>query len=153
MNTMRAILGIFLVLALAACVPGSPEVTPSAIPTVTTGGASPTPAPAGGRPEERARLALADGLGVVVSEITVVSTEAMEWPDASLGCPMSGLAYAQVVTPGFRIALEAGGRTYFVHTDAAQQAVVCTEGGTPAFPVIPVTPGSIDDGQPWMPVY
>lgn len=152
---MRTFVCILLAAFLAACSP-----SPSGGPTAA---ASPTPVPVdtptpeplqpGATPEESARLILAGWLDVSVDSIAFVSSEPVDWPDAGLGCPISGLAYAQVVTPGFRITLETGGREYFVHTDADQQAVVCTEQGTPAFPVIPVTPGSIDDGQPWMPVY
>lgn len=50
-------------------------------------------------------------------EITVVSAEYTEWPDASLGNPQDGLAYAQVITPGFKILMEAGGQQYEYHTD------------------------------------
>lgn len=44
----------------------------------------------------------------------VVSLEAAEWPDSSLGCPEEGRMYAQVVTPGHRVVLETGGGTYDV---------------------------------------
>jgi hypothetical protein len=41
-------------------------------------------------------------------EITVVSAEYTEWSDTSLGNPQEGLSYAQVITPGFKVILEAG---------------------------------------------
>ncbi len=106
-----------------------------------------------GATPERARLILAGWLDLPPASVLVVSSEPVDWPDTALGCPEPGMAYAQVVTPGFRITLEADGETYLVHTDLTRQAVVCTQAGAPAFPVIPVTPGSLDDGQPWMPVY
>lgn len=50
-------------------------------------------------------------------EITVKSVEFTEWSDASLGNPQPGEAYAQVITPGFKIVLTAGGEDYEYHTD------------------------------------
>jgi hypothetical protein len=64
------------------------------------------------------QLAVADAagqLGIAADAITVLSVEAVEWGDASLGCPEPGMMYAQVVTPGYRIVLEAGGQTYEYH--------------------------------------
>jgi hypothetical protein len=152
---MKTFVCILLLAFLAGCSPSpSGEPTAAVFPTPAPV-ASPTPEPLqpGATPEERARLILAGWLDVSVDSIAVVSSQPVDWPDAGLGCPMSGAVYAQVVTPGLRFTLEANGETYFVHTDLTTQAVVCTEAGAPAFPVIPVTPGSIDDGQPWMPVY
>jgi hypothetical protein len=121
------------------------------MPTVTLP-ASPEATELAGDLAARARLAVATWLSVSADAIRLVSSEAVDWPDAGLGCPQPGLAYAQVVTPGFRFTLEVGGQTYAVHTDLAGRAVPCTAEGAPAFPAIPVTPGEIDDGQPWLPV-
>ena len=44
--------------------------------------------------------------------ISVIQATAQEWPDASLGCPQPGMMYAQVITPGYQIILEAAGRRY-----------------------------------------
>ncbi|MEX1194284.1 MAG: hypothetical protein WD904_00570 [Dehalococcoidia bacterium] len=52
-------------------------------------------------------------------EITVVSVEYTEWPDSSLGNPEPDMAYLQVITPGFKIVLAAGGQQYEYHTDLA----------------------------------
>jgi hypothetical protein len=57
--------------------------------------------------------------GIPVSDIKVVSVEAVEWPDTSVGCPRPGMMYAQVITPGYRIVLEAGGETYEYHSAGA----------------------------------
>lgn len=89
---------------------------------------------------------------VAEDEIAVERVEAVEWPDASLGCPEPGVMYAQVVTPGYRVELSAGGETVWVHTDAGRQVVVCGEDGHPVLPAIPVDPGEILDGEPWIPV-
>ncbi len=50
------------------------------------------------------------------------------WPDASLGCPRPGVSYAQVVTPGFVIELEAGGKSYVYHSDL-ERVVPCGNPG------------------------
>ena len=71
------------------------------------------------------------------------------WPDASLGCPQEGMMYAQVETEGYIIWLEANVDLYRYHTDTIGNVVLCE---TPQLPSIPITPGEIDDGQPWMPV-
>lgn len=61
-------------------------------------------------------LAIDDLAGVVAnidaSAVNVVEVAEMTWSDAGLGCPEPGLSYAQVVTDGLRIVLEAGGQTY-----------------------------------------
>jgi hypothetical protein len=49
----------------------------------------------------------------------------MEWSDASLGCPQEGMMYAQVITPGYLIVLEAQGQTFEYHTDQGTNVVLC----------------------------
>ncbi len=68
---------------------------------------------------------LARQTGVPADQITVASVEPMEWPDASLGCPQEGMMYAQVITPGYLVALEAQGQTYQYHTDQRGTVVLC----------------------------
>ncbi len=163
MSKMRHLLWLTLAAALIGACAADPAVTPGAqapdpalVLDVTTPTATPPAGPEATEPAEdleaRARLAVATWLDVSPETIRLVSSEVVEWPDAGLGCPQPGMAYAQVVTPGFRFTLEVGGQTYTVHTDLAGRAVPCTAEGIPAFPAIPVTPGEIDDGQPWMPV-
>ena len=60
-------------------------------------------------------------------EITVKTVETMEWPDTGLGCPQEGFMYAQVITPGYLITLEAQGQTYEYHTDEQGQSVILCE--------------------------
>lgn len=66
---------------------------------------------------------------VTADEIRVVSLESVEWRDTSLGCPQEGMAYAQVITPGYMIVLEAGGQTYEFHTNTTDQVMPCFEEG------------------------
>lgn len=71
-----------------------------------------------------ARQDLSQRLGIGIEEIEVQSVEAVEWSDTSLGCPQPGMMYAQVITPGYRILLRAGGQTYEYHSDR-QRAILC----------------------------
>ncbi len=108
-----------------------------------------TPSPVA---QEMARLSredLGQRLGLSIDEITILEIEPVTWPDASLGCGQPEEVYAQVLTPGFFVRLEAKGRQYLYHTDQSSTVILCT-GDT--LPVFPVTPGDIQDGQPWMPV-
>jgi hypothetical protein len=58
--------------------------------------------------------------GVAPSDVRVVLVEPREWPDRSLGCPRPGMGYAQAITPGYLILLEAGGQQLEYHADRAQ---------------------------------
>lgn len=75
----------------------------------------------------RAALAQATtDLGVAPGQLTIVAVEARDWPDSSLGCPQPGRAYAQIVTPGYRVVVRANGQQYEYHTDRATMIVRCT---------------------------
>ncbi len=50
--------------------------------------------------------------GVGPGDVRVISTEARDWPNGALGCPVLGYLYAEMITPGYRIVVEAGGTTY-----------------------------------------
>jgi len=56
-------------------------------------------------------------LGVGPGGIVVKSVEKVDWPDACLGVQQMGVLCAQVVTPGYRIVLEANDGLYEFHTD------------------------------------
>lgn len=65
--------------------------------------------------------------GVPLDQISLVSIEARQWSDASLDCPQEGFMYAQVITPGYLIILEAAGTEYRYHTDQATTVILCEE--------------------------
>ncbi len=67
---------------------------------------------------------LAEELSIAPESIILVSSEALEWSDASLGCPNPGEDYLQVITPGYRIVLAVGDQRYEYHTDQ-QRMVLC----------------------------
>jgi hypothetical protein len=62
---------------------------------------------------------------IPAGDISLVSMEAKEWSDASLGCPQEGMMYAQVITPGYLMVLAAQGQQYPYHTDAKTNVVLC----------------------------
>ncbi len=76
--------------------------------------------------EAMVRADLADRLGITENEIVVVAVKPMEWPDSGLGCPQPGGLYEQVISPGYRIVLEAVGREYVYHT-GPDSFVLCEE--------------------------
>jgi hypothetical protein len=63
--------------------------------------------------------------GVDPSQVSLVSIEAVQWPDASLGCPQSGMMYIQMITPGYRVMVAAAGVQQEYHTDSVQSIVLC----------------------------
>ncbi len=83
-----------------------------------------------------AKRDMASRLGVPIEEVRVVQVEAVEWPDASLGCPEPGKMYIQVITPGYRIVLQAAGKTFEYHTDRGSRAVLCGAQAKPAKPAL-----------------
>ena len=68
-------------------------------------------------------------LGCTPSDITVVDVAPVTWPDSSLGCPMPGMMYLQVLTPGYRVRLLHEGKEYLLHTDRGRRAQRCPDGG------------------------
>ena len=50
--------------------------------------------------------------GVPADQVTVISAEAVTFPDGSLGCPQPGMVYTQALVDGYKIVAEAGGKTY-----------------------------------------
>lgn len=65
-------------------------------------------------PDAVARQTVANALGIDLTGIHVISSEPRNFADASLDCPQPGMAYAQVITPGFRVLVEADGRRFDV---------------------------------------
>jgi uncharacterized protein YggE len=70
-----------------------------------------------------AQDSLATRLGTGVEEVEILSYEQVEWPNTCLGLLRPGEACAEVLTPGWRIILEAEGRQYEAHTDLLAEAI------------------------------
>jgi hypothetical protein len=64
-----------------------------------------------------ARQDLSQSLGIPADQIEVVSHEEVEWPDACLGLAEPDEMCAQVITPGWRVILNAEGQQFEYHTD------------------------------------
>ncbi|MFN8501678.1 hypothetical protein [Kouleothrix sp.] len=126
---------------------GQPTSQPAPTPAPTTEpAASATPAPspvarppgAGGtsvRPPDElvqaAQLRLAAYLKRPPAQIELQSANREEWPDGALGCPADGMAYPQVVTPGFRLVFTSDNQaqSYEVHTGmGTSQLILCADG-------------------------
>lgn len=66
---------------------------------------------------------LAQNLGMAEGGIQLVDWEYVEWSDACLGIRTAGIMCAQVITPGYRIRLAVGGRTFELHTNQSGSSV------------------------------
>ncbi|MBX3243293.1 MAG: hypothetical protein KF685_02350 [Acidobacteria bacterium] len=69
---------------------------------------------------ERAKQDLAERLGINESEISVSGIKEVEFPDMSLGAPAADEMAAQMISYGWRIELEAGGKNYEYRGDKYQ---------------------------------
>lgn|SRR5690606_26006394 len=121
-------LSLIAALFVAAC---TPVQAPSAEPAATEAPAE-AAAPMSADQQAMADATVpwaAEQLGVGADDITVVSVDAMEWPDSSLGCPQPDMIYAAVITPGYQVTIEAQGTTYAVHTDSRPEGekIICNK--------------------------
>ncbi|GAB4581104.1 MAG: hypothetical protein Fur0022_38510 [Anaerolineales bacterium] len=90
--------------------------------------------------EEIARAALALQLGIAQDTITLISIEAVDWPDGCLGINLTDIACAAVITPGYRIILQANGQTYEYHSnkDGSQMLLAASVPATGEAPALQV---------------
>ena len=110
--------------------PTSTPATATSVATTPTEAPTATPVSAGLTPAEQAAVqGLADTLKIATDQITVTSTEAMDWPDGCLGIVLPGVTCARGPVPGFRIQLSANGRTYEYHTNQDGTSVISTAQG------------------------
>jgi hypothetical protein len=120
-------------LALQACGDAPPPVQLERPPELAEPATGPADDPAG----IAARL-VANALSVPLAEITLVSVEARNFGDPSLGCPEPGMSYPQVITPGHRVVVEADGRRFDVRV-AGTHGRICRK---PAGKGVPDEPGA-----------
>jgi hypothetical protein len=116
----------FLIIACGLLVVGCVPLPSSSAPepaAPTRAGTPPAPTETPIPAAVAAQAALATKLGVAEDQITIVSAERVEWPDACLGAATEGELCAQVITPGYRIVLETGGKEYEAQTDESGQVV------------------------------
>jgi hypothetical protein len=111
--TPFTLIALIAALVLSACSPGlaapqEPALEPA-----------PTVLPAA----EAARKALAEKLGLTPEQIEIIEAEEVEWPDPCLGVPEPDELCAMVITPGYRVVLEAEGQQYELRTDLEGETV------------------------------
>ena len=70
---------------------------------------------------------LAQRLSIDVGDIVVKSATLEQWSDSSLGCPEPGRQYAQVLTDGALIVLEADGKPYRYHAGGSRTPFLCEQ--------------------------
>ncbi len=133
-----------VILYLSILLTGCSRVTTSAVPdTVSTptlpSGISPviptaqTPVTPGLESLiEKAKADLAQRLSISMDQINVLDAENVMWPDVSIGCPQTGMVYAQVLTPGYLIRLEYNHQQYEYHASKSLEVIYC-ENPTPPF--------------------
>ena len=123
----RMALAAAIALAVAAC-GGNGEA--SGAPAPQTDAPAPTAnETVPGDIETAARKLLADELNADEADLELQSSDAMNWSDASLGCPEEGMAYAQVITPGFKLTFDRAGTSHAVHSNAdGSHMVICEDG-------------------------
>ena len=117
----KVLLPVFvLLMLLAACSPqaGATEMPGEAGESATPSSENNTAA------QDAAISAVSKNLDLDAGQIKVVSTDAIEWPDACLGISQEGVACAQVVTPGYKIVLEVNGKEVEYHTNQDGSVVV-----------------------------
>lgn len=83
---------------------------------------------------ERLRGEAARAAGVSLDAVRVLESEAVTWPDSGLGCSGPEESTLQVLTPGYRVVLEADGRTLEYRGDRRGHFSLCPagRGGPPA---------------------
>lgn len=70
---------------------------------------------------------LATTLGLDEDAVAVVLVEEVVWSDASLGCPQPGMSYAQVITDGMRIILQAGDALFDYRSGGTSEPFRCVQ--------------------------
>lgn len=150
----QRILYLFLAaLVLGGCTPTQqlPPTLPFLSPTMDKNAQTPLALPTQGNnsqmtpaaPElqgliEKAKEDLAKRVSIRLTEISVVVATGVTWPDSSLGCPQKGMAYAEVLTPGYLILLDYKNNKYEYHADKGPEVIYCIN---PTLPV-PGAPGN-----------
>jgi hypothetical protein len=83
---------------------------------------------------ERIKDDLANRLTRTKEEISLIEVTEVEWSDSSLDCPQPGMEYLQIITPGYRILLQADNQFYEYHSNRNTYFVYCENESPPIFP-------------------
>lgn len=108
----------------------TPSITPSGWPSSrpplqTMPPLSPEGSPAEISPERW--QAILDDLAArgVTGTPTLVSAEAVTWPDSSLGCPTPGVSYTQAQVDGMRVVVSVDGKRYDYRFGSGAKPKLC----------------------------
>jgi hypothetical protein len=74
---------------------------------------------------EQAIQDLAGRLSLPADQIGFIQFEPVTWSDGSLGCPIPGMEYIQVLVEGYRIRLQADGQEYAYHGGGRRGPFLC----------------------------
>src|ERR1044071_6399292 len=74
---------------------------------------------------EKAKADLAQRLSIAITQINVLEAKAVTWPNSSLGCPERGMAYTEVLTPGYLILLHVNNQDYEYHASKSSEVSYC----------------------------
>lgn len=93
---------------------------------------------------------LAQRLNESAADITVISATSKTWPDSSMGCPLPGMVYMQVLTDGMFIQLSVNNVTYNYHSGGNRMPFLCeqqlkTDKKPPGQIDLPTPPTSLDE--------
>ncbi len=88
------------------------------------------PSPEFSAPEQLAIDTVAGHLGIDSAAVSLTSSTAVEFNDASLNCPQKGMMYAQVITNGYWVFVAANGQEFDVRI-AGDYAQICSTPGNP----------------------
>lgn len=76
---------------------------------------------------QQVKIDLGARLGIDISQIELVETREVTWPDSGLGCPPAGITVTAVETPGHQIILTAQGQRFHYHTRGFEAFILCAD--------------------------
>ena len=128
---------------VASLTPLSDKLQPTSLPTKgdipQMPNNNPTPSSKLEKLAEMAKKNLAKRLSISYSQIDLINAQEVIWPDSSLGCPQPGMAYADVLTPGYLIILNTTGQDYDYHAGKNSEIFYCKNPSPP----VPGMPGDV----------
>jgi hypothetical protein len=127
MKKILLLITLLFALLIASC--GSVTATPSTPPpTQTESTPMPHSTPVYANNPALVNTAVQDltqRLFISSDLVTIKGSYAVTWPDSSLGCPQKGVAYAEVLTPGYLVVLGYEGVRYEYHSGSDGKVTYC----------------------------
>jgi len=73
---------------------------------------------------EKAKEDLSIRLSIPISQNQLADARDVVWSNSSLGCPQPGMAYAEVLTPGYLIFLNVNNKDYEYHAGKSTKRMI-----------------------------